>query len=74
MKSETFVRIFAGCMVLISVALTYFVSQWWLLLTCFVGISLIQSAFTGICPPVMLARKFGWVCDGGCGCCKNDKP
>lgn len=66
MKSETLVRVMAGCMILLSVALTHFVSPWWLLLTCFVGLNLIQSAFTGFCPPVIVARKFGLINDGEC--------
>ena len=41
-------------MILISVALVHWVSEWWLLLTAFVGINLIQSAFTGFCPPGIL--------------------
>lgn len=46
-------------MILTSVALTYFVDRWWMLLTCFVGFNLIQSAFTGFCPPSIVLRKFG---------------
>ena len=53
MKSDSFVRVLAGCMILLSVALAHFVSQWWLLLTCFVALNLIQSAFTGFCPPAL---------------------
>ena len=59
MTVENGVRIFAGTMVLISVALVHFVSPWWLLLTAFVGVQLIQSAFTGFCPAAMLFRKLG---------------
>jgi hypothetical protein len=59
MTVENGIRIFAGTMVLISVALVVFVSPWWLLLTAFVGVQLIQSAFTGFCPPAALLRKLG---------------
>lgn len=70
MKSETFIRVLAGTMILISVALTYFISQWWLLLTCFVALNLIQSAFTGFCLPEILARKVGLVsCGSKKSCC-----
>lgn len=72
MKTESFVRVIAGTFILISVALTYFVSEWWLLLTCFIGINLIQSAITGFCPPSIIARKFGWTTDT-CPCEKKDK-
>ena len=67
MTVENGVRIFAGTMVLISVALVVFVSPWWLLLTAFVGVQLIQSAFTGFCPPAALFRKFG-LKDGSSSC------
>ena len=58
MKIEDAVRIVAGVMILLSLALTVFVSQWWLLLTTFVGVNLIQSAFTGVCSAEMLLRRF----------------
>lgn len=61
MKTENLVRILAGSMTLLSVALAHFVSPWWLLLACFVGLNLIQSAFTGFCPPTFVLRKLGWV-------------
>lgn len=61
MKTETLIRILAGSMTLLSVALVHFVSPWWLLFTCFVGLNLIQSAITGFCPPTLILRKLGWV-------------
>ena len=65
MKIDSFIRVLAGSMTLLSVALVYFVSPWWLLLTCFVGANLIQSAFTGFCPPRLVLRKLGWLADDG---------
>ena len=59
MKIENGVRIFAGIMILISVLLVWLVSKWWLLFTAFIGMNLIQSAFTGFCPPAMLMKKLG---------------
>lgn len=53
------VRALAGTMVLVSVALVWFVSPWFLLFTIFIGLNLIQSAFTGFCPPEFLFRKMG---------------
>ena len=55
---------FAGVMILLSVALVYFVSPWWLLLTAFVGLNLLQSSITGFCPAAMVFRKLGL--PGGC--------
>ena len=50
---------FAGVMILLSVALVYFVSPWWLLLTAFVGLNLLQSSITGFCPAAVVFRKLG---------------
>ena len=49
----------AGLMVLASVALTYYVSPYWMALTLFVGANLLQSAFTGFCPAAMIFRLLG---------------
>ena len=57
MKIEHKIRVLAGTMILLSLALAHWVSPWWLLLTAFVGVNLIQSAFTGFCPPEILLRK-----------------
>jgi len=59
MSVEQAVTAFAGVMILISVALTHLVSPWWWLLTAFVGLNLLQSAFTGFCPAAMIMRKLG---------------
>jgi hypothetical protein len=57
MSIENMVRVMAGCMILLSLALAHWVSPWWLLLTAFVGVNLIQSAFTGFCPAEIIFRK-----------------
>lgn len=59
MKLENAIRILAGSLVLLSLALAQLVSPWWLLLAAFVGVNLIQSAFTGFCPAENLLRKLG---------------
>ncbi len=56
---EGAIRILAGGMVLLSLALAHWISPWWLLLAVFVGVNLIQSAFTGFCPAEMILRKLG---------------
>ena len=68
MKLENAIRILAGTMVLISISLAHFVSQWWLLLGVFVGCNLIQSALTGFCPAEIIFRKLG-VGKEGPSCC-----
>lgn len=59
MTVENGVRVMAGSMILISLALTRWVSPWWVLMTAFVGINLVQSAFTGICPAVRILKALG---------------
>lgn len=59
MSVDRAVLAFAGFMVLLSVALAHWVDPRWLLLTAFVGLNLIQSAFTGFCPAAMVFRKLG---------------
>jgi len=59
MKMESIIRALAGSFVLLSLALGYLVSPWWHLFTAFVGLNLLQSAFTGFCPPEIILRKFG---------------
>ncbi|KGK42311.1 sulfurtransferase [Nitrincola sp. A-D6] len=50
---------FAGSFILISLALAHWVSPWWLLLTAFVGVNMLQTAFTGFCPLVIILKKLG---------------
>ena len=59
------VRAFAGFMVLLSLALTLWVSPYFLWLTAFVGLNLLQASFTGFCPAAIVFRKLG-VRGGGC--------
>jgi hypothetical protein len=60
MTLEHAVEAFAGIMVLVSVALTYFVHPGFVWLTVFVGANLFQQAFTGFCPAgIAMRRLFG---------------
>ena len=52
-------RAMAGLMVLLSLALGYWVNQNWYLLTAFVGLNLLQSAFTRWCPAMAIFRMLG---------------
>jgi hypothetical protein len=63
MTTHNLVRLLAGSVVLLGVALAHWVSPWWLLLPAFAGLNLIQSVFTGFCPPTLILRKLGWVDD-----------
>jgi len=59
MNVERYLRMIAGFFVLLSVALGYWVSPYWLLFTAFVGLNLFQSAFTNWCPMMAILRKTG---------------
>jgi hypothetical protein len=59
MNLDRAVMAFAGLMTLLSATLVYFVSPWWLLLTVFIGLNLLQASFSGFCPAASLLRKFG---------------
>lgn len=59
MTLENAIRVLAGTLVLTSLALAHWVDQWWLLLAAFVGLNLIQSAFTGFCPAEIILKKLG---------------
>ena len=49
----------AGTVVLLSLVLTLAVSSWWLLLTAFVGLNLLQASFTGFWPAAVHLGCFG---------------
>jgi len=56
MTVERGLRLIAGVMVLLSVALTFFVSHYWMWLIVFIGLNLFQSAFTNWCPAMAILR------------------
>ena len=64
MNLDRAVMAFAGVMILVSIALTHFVSPWFWLLTAFIGVNLLQASFTGFCPAAVIFKKFG--VGGGC--------
>lgn len=70
MKIDKAIRVLAGSLILVSLALSYLISQYWLLLTAFVGVNLIQSAFTGFCPAEKILIKLGLAEDND----KSEKP
>lgn len=60
MTVERVVRIFAGAVVLASLALALGVNLNWLWLTAFVGANLFQSGFTGVCPLESMLKRTPW--------------
>lgn len=59
MNVDRAVLAFAGIMILISLALAWYFSPYWLLFTAFIGLNMLQSAFAGFCPAAILFRKMG---------------
>jgi hypothetical protein len=59
MSLERWIRLLAGSLVILSLALAQFHSRYWLLLTLFVGLNLFQSALTGFCPAEKVLKRFG---------------
>lgn len=50
----------AGTMILLSLALAQLHSPLWLWFTAFVGANMLQAAFTGFCPLVIILKKLGF--------------
>jgi len=59
MSIDRAVLVFAGFMILLSLLLTYFVHPGFVWFTAFIGVNMIQSAFTGFCPAATIFRKLG---------------
>jgi hypothetical protein len=51
---------FAGTLVLIGLALGYFLNPWWFLLPAFVGLNLLQASLTRFCPAAIILKKLGF--------------
>ena len=49
----------AGSMVLLGLFLAWAFSPWWLLLDAFVGLNMLQAAFTGFCPAAIIFKLVG---------------
>jgi len=62
MSIDRIVLAFAGVVILLSVAMPLLFGQsiYWLWLTGFVGLNLLQSAFTGFCPLAMILKTLGF--------------
>ena len=59
MNIDKAVLAFAGFVVLLGLALGYYVNAYWYLLTAFAGLNMLQASFTGFCPAAMVFRKLG---------------
>ena len=59
MTIERIVLAVAGSFILLSLGLAHYVHLNWLWFTAFVGLNLLQSAFTGFCPLALILKKIG---------------
>ena len=64
MSVDRIVLAFAGFMILLTLGLgvqasPIFHHVYWLWFTAFVGLNLLQSAFTGFCPLAIIVKKLG---------------
>jgi hypothetical protein len=59
MYVERALRLIAGILILLSLALALTLSRHWLWFTGFIGANLLQSAFTNWCPMIPLLRRLG---------------
>lgn len=59
MTLDRAVLIFAGCVVLAGIVLSLTVHPWWIGLTAFAGLNMIQAGFTGFCPAALVFKKLG---------------
>ncbi|NRD22601.1 DUF2892 domain-containing protein [Winogradskyella litoriviva] len=67
---NTYFRVIVGFMVLLSVVLTVYVNPNWMWFTVFIGLNLIQSAFTKWCLLETILMKLGVKKeDGSCSSC-----
>lgn len=66
MTVERYLRGIAGFFVLLSILLAHYHSHYWLFFTAFVGLNLLQSAFSNWCPMMSILRKLGVKSQGCC--------
>ncbi len=70
MKIQLIIYRFAGTIILASLLLAHFHSPYWLWVTAFVGLNLLQASFTNFCPLELILKKMGV----GGSCCSQPDP
>jgi hypothetical protein len=60
MSIDRLVLIFTGSMVILGLALGYFVNPYWMILSGVMGVNLVQAAFTSVCPLAIVLKKLGF--------------
>ncbi len=69
MTVENSIRLFAGAMILMSLVLYMLVSPYWLLVTAFVGLNLLQSSVTKFCPAEIAVKQLLFKDEHNCSQC-----
>ncbi|MGF7170797.1 preprotein translocase subunit Sec63 [Sphingobium xanthum] len=59
MNIDRAVLMFAGFVVLLGITLSFTVHPWWIALSAFAGLNMIQAGITGFCPAAMIFRALG---------------
>jgi hypothetical protein len=59
MSIDRLVMMFAGTVILVSLAMSQLHHVYWLFLTAFVGANLLQASFTGFCPLAKVLKALG---------------
>ena len=59
MTIDSAVLSFAGLVVLAGLALGWWVSPWWFLLTAFAGLNMLQAGVSGFCPAALIFKRLG---------------
>jgi hypothetical protein len=59
MSIDRAVMAFAGVVVLLGIVLSLYAHPYWIGLSAFAGLNMIQAAFTGLCPAAMAFKKLG---------------
>lgn len=60
MNVDRAVLAFAGLVVLLGILLSLTVNPWWIALSAFAGLNMLQAAFTGFCPAAMMFKALGF--------------
>ncbi|MCL5128312.1 MULTISPECIES: DUF2892 domain-containing protein [unclassified Algibacter] len=68
---NTYFRVIVGTLVIVSMLLTLYVNQNWMWFTVFIGVNLIQSAFTKWCLLEVILTKLGAKKSGASCAVKN---
>ncbi|MCU0733670.1 MAG: DUF2892 domain-containing protein [Hyphomonas sp.] len=59
MTVDRYLRMIAGALILVSLALSHYVDPRWIYFTVFIGLNLFQSAFSNWCPMITMLKKLG---------------